>query len=153
MDKTDRQILTILQRDAETPIGEIARQVKLSTTPCWRRIQKLKEAGVIRRVVALCDPARLGLGTVVFASVRTNQHSPEWLRRFAAAVRDIPEVIEFYRMSGDTDYLLKIAVADIAGYDAVYKKLIAAVDLYDVSSSFAMEEIKFTTALPVDRAA
>jgi len=152
MDKIDRSILALLQSDAETPIEEIARRVKLSTTPCWRRIQRLKESGAIRRTVALCDPARLGVGTTVFVNVRTNQHHPGWLARFAAAVRDIPEVIEFYRMSGETDYLLKIVVPDISGYDKVYKKLIAAVELYDVTSSFAMEEIKYSTALPTEYA-
>jgi len=150
MDAIDRKIIAILQENAETPIQAIADRVNLSTTPCWRRIQKLKEAGIIRKQVALCDPAALNVGVTVFISIRTNQHSQEWLHKFAQHVTDIPEVIEFYRMSGDVDYLIRVVVPDIATYDTVYKKLIQIADLYDVSSSFAMEQIKYTTALPVD---
>lgn len=149
MDAIDRRILTLLQQDAETPVAEIARRVNLSTTPCWRRIQRLKESGVIRGTVAVCDPARLGVATTVVVGVRTSQHDPRWLERFAAAVHAIPEIVEVYRMSGETDYLLKIVVPDIAGYDAVYKRLIVAVELTDVTSSFVMEEIKRSSALPV----
>ena len=150
MDAIDRKIITILQENAETPIQAIADKVSLSTTPCWRRIQKLKETGVIRKQVVLCDPAALNVGVTVFISVRTNQHSQTWLNKFAKHVTDIPEVIEFYRMSGDVDYLIRVVVPDIATYDTVYKKLIKIADLHDVSSSFAMEQIKYTTALPVD---
>jgi len=114
-----------------------------------RRIQKLREAGVIRKQVALCDPAKLNVGVTVFVSVRTNQHTQAWLEKFAKGVKEIPEVVELYRMSGDVDYLLRVVVPDIAGYDSVYKKLIKAADLYDVSSSFAMEQMKYTTALPL----
>ena len=152
MDAIDRKILELLQLDAETPVATIAERVHLSVTPCWRRIQKLKEAGVIRRQVALCDPAKLNLGVTVFVSVRTNQHSQAWLEKFAKGVKEIPEVVELYRMSGDVDYLLRVVVPDIAGYDAVYKRLIRAADLYVVSSSFAMEQMKYTTALPLDYA-
>lgn len=152
MDAIDRKILEVLQVDAETPVATIAERVHLSVTPCWRRIQKLKEAGVIRRQVAICDPAKLNLGVTVFVSVRTNQHSQAWLEKFAKGVKEIPEVVELYRMSGDVDYLLRVVVPDIAGYDAVYKRLIRAADLYDVSSSFAMEQMKYTTALPLDYA-
>ncbi len=152
MDAIDRKILELLQGDAETPVATIAERVHLSVTPCWRRIQKLKEAGVIRRQVAICDPAKLNLGVTVFVSVRTNQHSQAWLEKFAKGVKEIPEVVELYRMSGDVDYLLRVVVPDIAGYDAVYKRLIRAADLYDVSSSFAMEQMKYTTALPLDYA-
>ena len=152
MDAIDRKILELLQVDAETPVATIAERVHLSVTPCWRRIQKLKEAGVIRRQVAICDPAKLNLGVTVFVSVRTNQHSQVWLEKFAKGVKEIPEVVELYRMSGDVDYLLRVVVPDIAGYDAVYKRLIRAADLYDVSSSFAMELLKYTTALPLDYA-
>jgi Lrp/AsnC family transcriptional regulator len=123
--------------------------VNLSPTPCWRRIQKLREAGVIRKQVMLVDPARLNVGVTVFVSVKTSQHNARWLDRFAKGVAAIPEVVEFYRMSGDVDYLLRVVVPDIAGYDAVYRELIRVAELSDVSSSFAMEQIKYTTALPV----
>lgn len=113
-------------------------------------MQKLKDAGVIRKQVALCDAASLNVGVTVFISIRTNQHSEAWLAKFARHVTDIPEVIEFYRMSGEVDYLIKAVVPDIATYDAVYKKLIRIADINDVSSSFAMEQLKYTTALPVD---
>jgi len=152
MDAIDRSIIRILQENVETPIQVIADQVNLSTTPCWRRIQKLKEQGVIRKQVALCDPVALNVGVTVFISIRTNQHSQQWLDKFAQHVRDIPEVIEFYRMSGDVDYLIRAVVPDIATYDTIYKKLIQISDIYDVSSSFAMEQIKYTTALPVEYA-
>jgi Lrp/AsnC family transcriptional regulator len=149
MDHIDKKILTLLQEDATLSITEIAERVGLSTTPCWRRIQKLEESGVIDKRVTLLDPEKLNVGVTVFVSIRTNQHNIEWLEAFAAAVAKIPEVVEFYRMSGDIDYLLRVVVPDIAGYDAVYKKLIKAADLSDVSSSFAMERIKYTTALPL----
>ena len=152
MDATDRAILACLQEDATMPVAEIARRVGLSSTPCWRRIQKLEEAKVIRARVALLDRQQLKVGVTVFVSVRTNQHSVAWLERFAAAVADLPEVVEFYRMSGEIDYLLRVVVPDIAAYDRFYKKLIAKIELSDVSSSFAMEQIKYTTALPLDYA-
>jgi Lrp/AsnC family transcriptional regulator len=149
MDRTDRRILALLQEDATLPVAELARRVQLSQTPCWKRLQKLKAAGVIRKQVALCDPAKLGLGTTVFVAVRTSQHNDAWLRKFDAAVKTIPEIVEVYRMSGEVDYLLRVVTSDIAGYDAVYRRLIKAVELSDVSSSFAMETIKSTTALPL----
>ncbi len=149
MDHIDRQILSILQADAETPVHAIAEQVNLSVTPCWRRIQKLKDAGVIRKQVALCDAAKLNVNVTVFISVRTGNHSQAWLDAFAQHVAAIPEVVEFYRMSGDVDYLIRAVVPDIAAYDQVYKRLIQIADLHDVSSSFAMEQIKYDTALPV----
>ena len=152
LDAIDRQILAILQRDAETPLADLAQAVNLSSTPCWRRIQRLREHGFITRHVALVDPLKINLGVTVFVAVRTNQHSQAWFEGFRDAVRDIPEIVEFYRMSGDVDYLLRVVVPDIAAYDAVYKRLIRSVDLSDVSSSFAMEELKFTTALPLDYA-
>lgn len=152
MDSIDRKILDLLQQDAEVSLTAIAEIVHLSPTPCWRRIQKLRAAGVIRKSVALCDAKKLNVGVTVFVSVRTNQHTQAWLERFAKGVKDIPEVIELYRMSGDVDYLLRVVVPDIAGYDAVYKKLIRIADLYDVSSSFAMEQMKYTTALPLNYA-
>lgn len=150
MDTTDRQILELLQRDATMPLAEIARRVGLSSTPCWRRIQKLEEAKVIRGRVALLDSKKINAGVTVFVSIKTSKHNDDWLGRFADIVNKMPEVVEFYRMSGAVDYLLKVVVPDIAAYDAFYKRLIADIDLDDVSSSFAMEQIKYTTALPLD---
>ena len=150
MDAIDKKILACLQEDATLPVGEIAERVGLSSTPCWRRIRNLEASGVIQSRVALLNPEKLNLGVTVFVGVKTSQHSYDWLERFAAALSEIDEVVEFYRMSGDIDYMLRIVVPDIAGYDAVYKRLIQSADLSDVSSSFAMERIKFTTALPLD---
>ncbi|WP_454762858.1 Lrp/AsnC family transcriptional regulator [Cupriavidus campinensis] len=152
MDRYDRQILEILQEDATVPVAEIGEQVGLTSTPCWRRVQKLEESGVIRKRVALLDAGKLNVGVTVFVSIRTNQHNAAWLKAFHGLVASIPEVTEFYRMAGDTDYLLRVVVPDIAAYDAVYKKLIRGAELADVSSSFAMEQIKYTTALPLDYA-
>ncbi len=152
IDAIDRKILTCLQRDATLPVAEIAERVGLSTTPCWRRIQRLERDGVIVGRVALLDPDKLNLGVTVFVHIRTAQHNAAWLEKFAAAVAAIPEIVELYRMSGDIDYLMRVVVPDIAGYDAIYQRLIAAVELSDVSSTFAMERIKHTTALPVDYA-
>jgi Lrp/AsnC family transcriptional regulator len=152
MDAIDRKILGILQHDATTPIAEIAKRVHLSQTPCWRRIQNLEKDGLIRKRVTLLDAKKLNVGVTVFVSIKTNQHDQAWFERLNRAVTVIPEVMEFYRMSGDVDYLLRVVVPDIAGYDAVYRKLIQSIDLFDVSSSFAMEQIKFTTELPVSYA-
>lgn len=149
MDSIDVRILEILQQDATLQVAEVAQRVGLSTTPCWRRIQRLKEAGVITRQVALLDAGKVNVGVTVFVSVRTSVHSQEWFETFKATVQAIPEVMEFYRMSGDVDYLLRVVVPDIAAYDRVYKRLIAGTQLHDVSSSFAMEELKLTTALPL----
>jgi Lrp/AsnC family transcriptional regulator len=153
MDEMDLKILELLQEDASLTVAQVAERIGLSATPCWRRIQKLEEEGVIRKRVALLDARKLNVGVTVFIAVKTNQHNAEWLQRFAAVVAEIPEVVEFYRMSGEVDYLLRVVVPDIAGYDAVYKKLIERIELTDVSSSFAMEQIKFTTALPLQFAA
>ena len=152
MDTIDRNILNCLQKDTTQSIDEIAEQVGLSRTPCWRRIQQLEAARIITGRVALLDPEKLNVGVTVFVSVRTNQHNLAWLEKFAEAVEAIPEVLEFYRMSGEVDYMLRIVVPDIAAYDSVYKKLIASADISDVTSSFAMERIKFTTALPTNYA-
>ncbi len=152
LDAIDRKILICLQRDATLPVAEIAERVGLSTTPCWRRIQRLERDGVIAGRVALLDPDKINLGVTVFVHIRTAQHNAAWLEKFAAAVAAIPEIVELYRMSGDIDYLMRVVVPDIAGYDAIYQRLIAAVELSDVSSTFAMERIKHTTALPVDYA-
>ncbi|MBV8605030.1 MAG: Lrp/AsnC family transcriptional regulator [Pelomonas sp.] len=152
LDSIDRRILEVLQADATVQVAALAEQVGLSATPCWRRIQRLKEAGVITANVVLVDPRKVNVGVTVFVSVRTSTHSQAWFDRFKAIVEAIPEVVEFYRMSGDVDYLLRVVVPDIAAYDQVYKRLIADTNLFDVSSSFAMEEIKFTTALPLSYA-
>ena len=149
LDRLDRKILSILQEDATIPVAEVAKRVGLSTTPCWRRIQKLEEDGVILRRVALLDPKSVNTKVTVFVSIVTNQHSEEWLRRFAELIREFPEVVEFYRMSGQVDYLLRVVVPDIEAYDAFYKRLIAKIEISDVSSAFAMEQIKYTTALPL----
>ncbi|EPR19320.1 ArsR family transcriptional regulator, partial [Agrobacterium radiobacter DSM 30147] len=125
-------------------------KVGLSTTPCWRRIQKMEEDGVIRRRVALLDPVKVNTKVTVFVSIRTASHSIEWLKRFSEVVSEFPEVVEFYRMSGDVDYLLRVVVPDIAAYDAFYKRMIAKIEIRDVSSAFAMEQIKYTTELPLD---
>lgn len=130
-------------------LAEIAAAVGLSTTPCWRRIQRLEKSGVIRARVALLDREAIGLGVTVIVRVRTNRHDSAWLEQFARLVEDIDEIVEVYRMSGDIDYILKVVVPDIATYDAIYKRLITAVPLMDVSSNFAMEEIKWATRLPL----
>lgn len=148
-DSIDRKLLALLQEDGERQVADLAEAVGLSPTPCWRRVQRLKEAGVITRNVMLLDRHKVNVGVTVFVSVRTNTHTQAWFERFRATVDAIPEVVEFYRMSGDVDYLLRVVVPDIGAYDKVYKRLIAGTQLFDVSSSFAMEEIKFTTALPL----
>ncbi len=149
IDRKDARLLEILQADATTSLAVMAEQVGLSQNACWRRVKRLEAEGVLQGRVALCDPAALGLGVTVFVSVRTSEHTRAWLDKFASGIRDIPEVVEFYRMSGEVDYLLKVLVRDIDDYDRVYKKIISVVPLFDVSSSFAMERIKHTTALPV----
>lgn len=152
-DAFDLRILALLQEDASKPLAEIADTVGLSPTPCWRRIQKLEAEGHIRRRVALLDRSKLKAGVTVFIAVKTARHTMEWLERFHAAVHDLPEIVDFYRMSGDIDYLLKAYVSDIAAYDALYKKLISRIELSDVTSMFAMEELKSTTAIPLGFAA
>ena len=149
MDQIDRQILMQLQHNAAQPVADIARKVGLSATPCWRRIQRMEEAGIIRKRVALLDSKAIGVGMSVFVAVRTDQHNSEWLKNFAGMVAEMDEVVEFYRMSGEVDYLLRVVVPDMSAYDSFYRKLIGNVQLTDVSSSFAMEEIKYTTALPL----
>lgn len=152
MDSIDRKILHLLQRDSTISVERLSDAVGLSPSPCWRRVQRLEQAGVIRGRVALLDPDRMGVGTTVFVSVRTTRHDMAWSERFCRAVADIPEIVEFYRMSGQLDYLMKLVVPDIPAYDRVYKRLISIAELSDVSGSFAMERIKYTTALPVDYA-
>lgn len=149
LDATDVRILNCLQADASLSIAAIAEQAHLSQNACWRRIKRLEDEGIIKKRVTLLDAAKLGVGVTIFVTVRASEHSEEWLHLFSTAVAAMPEVVEFYRMSGDVDYLLKVQIADIQSYDAVYKRLIKAVRLTDVSSAFAMEEIKQTTALPL----
>jgi Lrp/AsnC family transcriptional regulator len=149
LDDMDVKILKMLQDDCTRPVAEIGKEVGLSTTPCWRRVQKLEEAGVIQRRVAVLDPVKVNAGVTVFVSIKTDQHSLAWLEKFRGAVADFPEVVEFYRMSGEVDYLLRVAVPDIAAFDVFYKKLIARIEIAKVSSAFAMERMKYTTALPL----
>jgi Lrp/AsnC family transcriptional regulator len=149
LDRIDRKILALLQADATLSVAEIAKRVNLSQTPCWKRVQRLEATGVIRGRVAILDPQALGLGLTVFVAVETADHSAAWLARFAETVSAMPEVMELYRMAGETDYLLRIVVPDMPAYDAFYKKLIASMPLKNVTSSFAMERIKATTAYPI----
>lgn len=150
MDKKDRDILGLLQRDASLSVAAIAQKVHLSPGPCWRRIRALEGGGYIRRRVAILDPDKINVGTTVFVTLKTNRHDADWFDSFAAAVKAIPEVVEFHRMSGDVDYLVRLAIPDIAAYDRVYKQLIRVGGLTDVSASFALECIKSTTELPLD---
>lgn len=153
LDAIDRKLLELLQVHCDWPINELAAAVHLTPTPCWRRVQRLKEMGVVARQVALLNRQQVNVGVTVFVSVRTREHDVPWLDNFRAAVQGIAEIVEAHRMSGDVDYLLKVVVPDIAAYDQVYKRLIQQVPLSDVSSSFAMEELKFTTAVPLHYAA
>ena len=153
MDEVDLKILAILQEDASVSVGEIANQVGLSQTPCWRRIQRLEQSGVILRRVALLDPEAIGLGLTVFVEIETGDHSFEWLDRFADAVMAMPEVMEIHRMAGDVDYLLRVAAADMASFDLFYRELIALMPLKNVTSRFAMELVKGTTAFAIPAAA
>lgn len=149
LDELDRKILATLQVDSSLSVQEVGDRVGLSSTPCWRRIQKLENTGYIRRRVALLNADKLNLGVSVFIAVRTNQHNAEWAERFKKTVISFPEVVDFFRLSGDVDYLIRAVVPDIAAYDDLYQRLIAKIDLHDVSSMFAMEQIKSTTELPL----
>ncbi len=149
MDEIDKKILALLQENATLPTSEVAEKVGLSTTPCWRRIQNLEKEGYITGRVALLNRKKLNVGVDVFVSIRTSQHNAKWFDNFSEVVTAFPEVVEFYRMSGDSDYLMRVAVPDIPAFDAFYKRLIGDVDMLDVSSSFAMEQIKYTTAVPL----
>ena len=149
MDNTDAKILDILQTNASLPMHEIADQAGLDEQTCADRIKRLEDEGVILERVALVDARKVGANMTAFVAITTPEHSTEWLEEFHAAVTSYPEVVEFYRMSGQVDYLLRVVVPDIDAYDAFYKKLIAAAKLKDVSSTFAIEQIKFTPKLPV----
>lgn len=150
MDSTDRKILAILQEDASLSVADVAKRVNLSQTPCWRRIQKLTDSGVITGRVALVDPDSVGLGLTVFVEIESGDHSKNWLDRFREAVTAMPEVMEIYRMAGEVDYLLRITVPNMAAVDAFYQRLIAMVPLKNVTSRFAMERVKYTTAYPIE---
>lgn len=149
MDRIDRRILHELQRDATLSVAQIAERVGLSQTPCWKRIQKLETSGVITGRVALVDPLRVGLGLTVFVEIEATDHTPEWRETFAAALQDMPEVLEVYRMAGDVDYLLKVSMPDMVTFDDFYRQLSARLRLKNVTSQFAMERLKFTTAQPI----
>lgn len=150
IDKVDRKILYYLQQDAGMTIKAIAKKVHLSPTPCWKRIQRMEESGIIRARVALLDPTKVDAGVTVFIAVRTNQHNIEWSEKFAREMKTIPEIMEIYRMSGEVDYLMRVVVPDIAAFDRTYKTIIRRIDFFDVTSMFAMEQMKYTTALPVE---
>lgn len=151
MDETDRRILAVLQKDATLSMDALAERVHLSRNACWRRIRQMEEAGVLKGRVALVDPQAVGLGLSVFVMIRTQRHDPDWLSQFQKVVRDMPEIVGAHRMSGDLDYVLRVRVADVAGYDRFYQRLIAKVPLADISASFVMEDLKDTTELPVLR--
>jgi Lrp/AsnC family transcriptional regulator len=148
LDSQDRQLLELMQQDASLSVADLADKVAISKSACWRRIQKFEESGVIRQRVTLLDPAKLGLGLTVFVTIRTNQHNAAWAEKFNSVVQSVEGVLEVYRLGGQIDYLLKAVVPDMPGYDRLYQKLIDA-DLFDVTASFVMEEIKATTVLPI----
>ena len=152
LDRTDRRILAIMQEDSSLAVADVAARVGLSQTPCWRRIQRLRAEGVIERTVSLVHPEAVGLGLTVFIAIEALDQSPDWLERFTSAVSAMPEVMEVHRMAGDIDYLLRVAVSDMAAFDSFYRELIKAVPLKNVSSHFAMERVKATTAYPIDTA-
>jgi Lrp/AsnC family transcriptional regulator len=152
MDPTDRKLLDLLQRDAGLSLDELSARAALSRNACWRRIKRMEDDGVIKARVTLLDAARINVGLTAFIALRTTEHSAKWLEQFSRAVRDIPEIVGVYRMTGDVDYLLQAVIPDVAAYDALYKRLIGRITLADVSSSFVMEEIKATTVLPLDYA-
>lgn len=149
MDSTDMKILNLLQTDASLTVKQIAEQISLSVTPCWKRIQKLEQQGYIRARVVLLDPKMVNANVTVFVAIKTDQHTGQWIERFNKEVNKLPEVMEIYRMSGEVDYLLRVVVSSIEAYDQFYKKLIGQIELSNVTSSFAMEQIKYTTALPI----
>ena len=150
LDLIDRKIVAALMADATQPIAQIADQVGLSQTPCWKRIQKLESTGVLTGRVALADPAKLGLGLTVFVGIEATDHGAAWRDAFMAAVRKFPEIMEAYRMAGEMDYLLHVAVADMAAYDDFYRRLTDAVPIKNLTSHFAMERLRHSTAYPVN---
>jgi len=153
MDTTDRKLLDILQHDAGLSLDQLSTRMALSRNACWRRIKRLEDDGVIKARVTLLDASRINVGLTAFIALRTTEHSAKWLDQFSKAVRDLPEIVGVYRMTGDVDYLLQAVIPDVVAYDRLYKRLIGKITLADVSSSFVMEEIKSTTVLPLDYAA
>ncbi|KJG11162.1 transcriptional regulator [Photobacterium kishitanii] len=150
LDSVDRTLLRLLQDDATMPLAELAEAVNLTTTPCWKRLKRLEEDGILRQRVALLDPVKLGIAFTAFVQIKTSNHSQDWFNNFVSTVTEFPEVMEFYRMAGEYDYMMKVQVADMQAFDNLYKKLVASVsDLTNVTSTFAMEPLKYTTALPV----
>jgi len=150
LDKKDRVLLSLLQQDCMLSLQALSDAVNLTTTPCWKRLKRLEDEGYIRGRVALLDSEKLGLGLTAFVLIKTQQHSSSWFQQFVSLVQAMPEVMGFYRMAGEYDYLLRVQVADMKSYDGFYKRLVNGIPgLIDVTSSFAMEEIKYTTALPV----
>ena len=150
LDSVDRTLLRLLQDDATLPLAELAEAVNLTTTPCWKRLKRLEEDGILRQRVALLDPVKLGISFTAFVQIKTSNHSQDWFNHFVSTVTEYPEVMEFYRMAGEYDYMMKVQVADMQAFDNLYKKLVASVsDLTNVTSTFAMEQLKYTTALPV----
>ena len=148
----DKKILSVLQENADIPIAELSKKVNLSATPCWARINKLYKQGYIVKKVAVVDRVKLNLNVVAYVQVKTSNHNMEWARLFVKVINDMDEVVEFYRLSGSIDYLLKVLVPSIEKYDEFYKKLTDKIDLTDVSTSFSMEEIKQTSTLPLEHA-
>jgi Lrp/AsnC family transcriptional regulator len=149
MDEMDRRILRILQEDCSLPVSDVARQVGLSNSPCWKRINRMQNDGIIKRHTAVLDAGRLGFGLTVFVSIKTGEHSSEWLGAFSNDITAMPEVMEIHRMAGEVDYMLKVVVRDMESFDEFYKRLIGITALSDVTSRFSMEKIKDTTALPI----
>ena len=149
MDEIDIKILKLLQQDCNLPASEIAETVGLSTSPCWKRIAKLRETGIIKQQLSILDAAKLGFGLTAYVSIKTGEHSGTWLNEFSKTVTDMPEVMEFHRMAGDVDYMLKVIVADIDSFDKFYKRLIGSSAINEVTSRFSMEKIKETTELPL----
>lgn len=147
-DATDRAILDILQADAERPVAAIAEAVGLSPTPCWRRIRRMEEAGLIRGRVVVVDPALANVGLTIFIGIKAPRHEMAWLEKFRQVIAGIDEIVEAYRLTGQTDYILKMVVPDVKTYDLIYKRMISEIEFLDVDSSLSMEELKFSHALP-----
>jgi len=149
MNEIDKKILSLLQINADIPIAELSKKVNLSSTPCWLRINKLYKQGYIKKKVVVIDRVKINLSTVAFVQIRTSQHNMAWSKKFVEGVKEMDEVVEFYRLSGTTDYLLKVLVPSIDKFDEFYKKLTDKIDLSDVTTSFSMEELKQTSSLPL----
>ncbi len=150
MNEIDKKILSILQDNADIPIAELSKKVNLSATPCWARINKLYKQGYIKKKVAVVDRLKINLPIIAFVQIRTSQHSMNWSKRFIKAVAEMEEVVEFYRLSGTVDYIFKVLVPSIEKYNEFYKKLTDKIDFSEVTSSFSMEEIKYTSTLPLN---